>query len=304
MTRKKTRKKKNNSKVKKDPTRNLLIGVILGTIILLLLIIFHQMIFGVKVKENTLLKTIIHVTPIPTASPSIIPTPTPEPKLVGFCLKVPILLYHHIEPIDQANKKGYGWMTVDPVIFEQQLSYLNSHGYLTISAEELVQALINKRDLPPNSILLTADDGYKDIFDFAFPIIQKYNIKFNLMIPTGLMNNQGYLSWGELKQMTGSGLVTVYNHTWSHASLGNASKEKIEYEIVTSKKQLEGQLGKDVKIFAYPYGSESNLVREVLQLNGFSAALSTISGYYQCDSFIMSLHRNRIGNTPLASYGL
>lgn len=278
--------------------------MICGTIILSFFVIFYQIIFALKVREATLLKTISRDTPIFTVIPSIIPPPTLEPKLVGFCLKVPILLYHHIEPIDQANKKGYGWMDVDPVVFEQQISYLNAQGYKTISIEELAQALISHQDLPVKTVALTVDDGYQDIYDFAFPIIQKYHVTLNLMIPTGLINNQGYLSWGQLKQMTGSGLVTAYDHTWSHASLGNASKDKIEYEIAISKKQLEDQLGKEVKIFAYPYGSESNSIREVLQSNGFSAALSTIPGYYQCDSFIMSLHRNRIGNTSLTSYGL
>lgn len=148
------------------------------------------------------------------------------------------------------------------------------------------------------------DDGYQDIYTYAYPIIQKYRALVNLMIPTGLMGNPGYLGWGQLKEMAGSGLAFIYNHTWSHASLGKASPEKIEFEVITAQHQLEEQLGKRVSIFAYPYGSENSFVVEFLKSHGFTAALSTIPGFTQCDSFIMSIHRNRIGNAPLTSYGL
>lgn len=94
------------------------------------------------------------------------------------------------------------------------------------------------------------------------------------------------------------------NHTWSHAHLGSLSDEEAKVEIMTAKKQLEEKLGKTVNIFAYPYGSENQRIINILKQNGFIAALSTIPGSTQCDSFIMKLHRTRIGNAPLVQYGL
>jgi len=43
-----------------------------------------------------------------------------------------------------------------------------------------------------------------------------------------------------------------------------------------------------------------NLARQL----GYIAGFSTIPGTYECDSFIMSLHRLHIGNAPLSSYGI
>lgn len=213
-------------------------------------------------------------------------------------------MYHHIQPMEEASGKNQGFITVDPQTFDLQMSYLKSSGYQTISLDELAQSLINRQKLPAKSIVISLDDGYRDIYENAFPIIKKYNLAVNLMISTGLVENQDYLSWGKLKEMSSTGKVYVYNHTWSHANLTSVSQEKVEYEIQTAQKQLGEYLGKNPTIFAYPYGSFNNSVINALTKNGFTSAVSTIPGTIQCDSFILALHRTRIGNSSLASYGL
>lgn len=244
-----------------------------------------------------------------TLSAKLTPTPipsstAPQPEYVGFCLRVPILLYHHVKSLDSAKENGQGFLTVDTNTFDAQMQYLISKNYHTISVDELATALINKTGLPPKSIVITLDDGYDDVYDNAYPILYKYQLKANLMIPTGLLGNIGYMSWDQLKRMVDTGLITAYNHSWSHASLTNLSDEKLKYEILTAKQQLDEKLGKQGNIFAYPYGSEDRRVVNLLRENGFIAALSTIPGSIQCDSFLMSLHRTRVGNAPLGAYGI
>lgn len=240
--------------------------------------------------------------PAPTATPSAQNLPTIHQN--DFCLNIPVLLYHHIQPYTLAQKEGQANLSVDDKIFESQMAYLASSGYRAIDINELAQALLTNQNLPPKSIAITVDDGYEDIYAYAFPVIRRYNLKMNLMIPTGLMNNTGYLRWNQLKEMADSGLVFAYNHTWSHASLSQIPEEKIRFEILTAKKQLEENLGKTVNIFTYPYGSKTPQVESILRSEGFIAAFSTEHGFTQCQSFIMSLHRNHVGNQPLSSYGL
>ncbi|MBI4100259.1 polysaccharide deacetylase family protein [Candidatus Microgenomates bacterium] len=242
---------------------------------------------------------------LPTMSPA--PTKTPEVSgnlLSGFCLRAPVLLYHHVEPMETASKEGHTNLNVDSEIFDGQLSYLLSAGYQTISAEQLVDALINHKELPSKSVLLTFDDGYEDFYTYIYPLLQKYHLVANIMIPTGLMENKGYLTWAQLKEMVGSGLVFAYNHTWSHASLAALPAEKMKAEVLTAQRQLEDNLGRSSNIFFYPYGATNAQVIEVLRQNGFVAAFSTVHGFNQCDSFIMNLHRIHIGNAPLTSFGL
>jgi peptidoglycan/xylan/chitin deacetylase (PgdA/CDA1 family) len=255
----------------------------------------------------TLLSTNV-LTPTPTAKINvpvhIIPVAQAQANTANdYCLNVPVLLYHHIEPIAQAQKEGHAQLTVDSNYFDQQMAYLAKNGYHAISSDELADALIRHQALPAKSIVVTIDDGYEDNYTYAFQILKKYNITGNFAIPSGLIENKGYMTWSQLKEIASNSNMHIYNHTWSHAALGGASKDKIEYEIITANKQFESNLGKHINIFYYPYGSFSPLAIDVLKEQGFIAAFSTIGGRMQCESYIYVLRRERIGNEPLSSYG-
>jgi len=244
-------------------------------------------------------------TPTPTLSPTPTPTPTPTPvPLIGYCLKVPVLFYHHVQPQAMANQKRQGGMSVDNAIFDQQMGYLAANGYKTITARELVDALRTHGSLPSKSVVVTLDDGYRDIHEFAYPVFQKYHIVANLMIATGLLGGADYMSWGDVEEMTRSGLIYLTDHTWSHYGVGTNDVDKIKFEVETAKTQLKDHTGQKIDIFTYPYGSFNNTAIKILRDDGFIGAFSTIPGFWQCDSFIMALHRTRVGNSSLPYYGL
>ncbi len=246
--------------------------------------------------------------PAPTSTPTPIstPSPTPTPTLnYGFCLKVPVVIYHHIQPQANAVVNKQTSLSVDNGYFDKQMAYLNQNGYTTIFAQDLANALTTHSGLPGKNIVVTADDGYADHYTYLFPIIKKYNIKTSLLIASGLIGNPGFMTWGEVREMVGSGLVQLVDHTWSHYALGYGKKiDKIKYEIETGRAQIEQFTGQKTTTFGYPYGSFSNTAIQILQQDGFIGAFSTIGGFSQCDSFIMTLHRNHVGNAPLSSYGL
>ena len=239
----------------------------------------------------------------PKSTPSATPTPTPTPNY-GFCLRVPVLIYHHVQPQLDAITNKETSLSVDNGYFDQQMAYLNQNGYVTISAQELVDALRARTGLPGKSIVITADDGYADQYNYLLPIIKKYNLKINLMIATGLIGNPGYMTWDQVNEAVRSGLVYLVSHTWSHFPVDQGTPDKAKYEIETGRSQLEQFTGQRIALFAYPYGSFNNRVIQILQEDGFLGAFSIIPGFYQCDSFIMTLHRTHIGNAPLSSYGL
>ncbi len=221
-----------------------------------------------------------------------------------FCLTVPVLLYHHIQPMERAYENGNQSLTVSPEFFDSQMSYLAQKGYRTIPAHELVQALLEKRQLPEKSIIITLDDAYDDAFIYAYPIFQKYNVIGNIMVPTGLIGGAKYLTWEQLREMTGGGFVYSYNHTWSHASLPNLPAEQIEQEVLTAQKELASQLGKNYPLITYPYGTYDENVFAILKKHGFQAGFSTMHGINQCDNNLMHLYRIHIGNANLSYYGL
>lgn len=271
--------------------------------------------FGIKVSKKAVAQKSSYCTNNNTCIGHLISTKDDVKKSAisappGFCLHIPVFLYHHIQPEEIAKQLGQTSLTVDNTIFDQQMAYLAAKGYNTISAATLVDALVNHKKLPANTVLITIDDGYLDIYNYAFPILQKYHITANLMIPTGLLGNQlgtnQYYTWDELNQMIGSGLVTAYNHTWSHYALAAGPVSKDEFEVSTAQDQLKQHLGSASPIFVYPYGSGATTpwVISLLQKEGFEAAFSTLYGWYQCDSNIYSLPRIRVGNVPMSSFGL
>lgn len=266
--------------------------------------------------KSTIAKTVklhtLHITlsPSPFASPSPTLIPTPTIVYTGYCLNVPVLYYHHTAPSEIAKTRGFSSLNVDAGVFDEQMGYLASHGFTTIFAEDLVNALKNHSPLPPKSVVVTLDDSYDDVYSYAFQSAKKYNTKLTVFVPTGLLGGNSatnsYYTWGQLQEMVNSGLVEAENHTWSHYSMGTKGSEKDQYEIKTAEDQLQQNLGKHSAVFAYPYGTNatSSFVQQELAQFGFIGAFSTIGGTYQCDSFIFSLHRTRIGNALFPAYGI
>lgn len=254
-------------------------------------------------KINQTKNTVVSDKRVPTPYPTVKVSPTPFP-LTGFCLKVPILTYHHIQPQAQAIHDKETSLSVDTEYFDKQMAYLIENNYTPIFVNELINALISHSALPGKPIVVSMDDGYADSHIYALPILKKYNIKANLMLSSGLIgSNPDMLTWDEINQMRSSGLIYFTNHTWSHASLTRISKERVEYEIDTAKNQIE-QTGQSVNIFTYPYGEFNDSAISTLKNKGYVGAFTTIPGFYQCDSFIMTLHRNNVGNAPLSAYGI
>lgn len=276
-------------------------------IVLVILLLFLPLFLLRETKLTT--KSSSGLVNAPTSTPTPIPTPTPKPTPVlldpavyGPCKNVPVLLYHHVQPIEQASSRHQQNISVDVGTFEKQIQYLIARGYNTLTPQEFLGGL--QIGLPPKSVMLTFDDGYDNLYLFAYPILQKYNLHATAFIATGLVENPGYLTWGQISEMRSSNLVTFADHTWSHKSLGAASEQIIRQEIGTAKTQLEEHGLGPVEFFAYPYGSQSKTVEKVLSEFGFKAAFTTIAGWQQCAGAPFSLRRNRVGNTQLSFYGL
>jgi hypothetical protein len=125
----------------------------------------------------------------------------------GYCVTVPVLYYHHVQPLPIALLHGNTKLTVSDTIFATQMQYVASHGYTTITAEALVQAIRDHAQLPPKSLVITLDDGYHDNYTYAYPIFQKYHLTANIMLATGLVGKNDYLTWDEINEMHKSGFV-------------------------------------------------------------------------------------------------
>lgn len=248
------------------------------------------------------------VTPTPSPSPTPSPTPTPRPltfeemnSLYGPCAYVPVLFWHHVQDMEVAKADGHASLTVATGIFQQQMQYLKDHGYTTIRPEQLVAFFDSGTPLPPKPVLLTFDDGYDDFGSDAAPILRQFGFQAVSFIPTGLINNPGFMSWDTVSQLAGSGIY-FGNHTWSHQNMGAAAATD-EREITTADTQLTQHGLNQAKVFAYPYGTPNAYASQILSRLGYSLAFTTYGGSVQCKQHRYVLPRTRIGNASLSAYG-
>lgn len=220
----------------------------------------------------------------------------------GPCAVIPTLFYHHIEDLNQAATEKHKLMTVSPTIFRQQMEYLKSHGYTVIGMQALINFFDQGTTLPPKPALLTFDDGYDDVGKNAAPILQGLGLNAVFFIPTGLMENPGYMTWDNLVSFPSS--IEMANHTWSHHDVENGSEETIMREISTADRQLADRKLNNPKVFAYPHGASSPAAEKILTGLDYKLAFTTIHGSILCKGKRLELPRIRIGNTQLSAYGL
>lgn len=181
--------------------------------------------------------------------------------------KVRVLNYHKVDDMNIS-------LSIRPQDFAQQMAWLASRGFHTITATELADALAGKASLPENPVLLTFDDGYEDNYKNAFPILKQYGFKATLFAIAGFVSQRkGYLTWDELKDMQAHG-VDIESHTMTHRSLTGLSDEGLHEEIFASKQLLESQLGKEVHFFAYPTGTYNLHIASLVQGAGYRGAFT------------------------------
>ncbi len=204
---------------------------------------------------------------------------------------VPILMYHHIRVNPRPQDPVWVNLNVTPGQLDQQLNFLTTHNYHVITLDDLYNAINNGKTLPENPIVLSFDDGYRNFFDNAYPILKKYNMKAIEFIITGVEGTDSYLTWDQIKEMDKSGLIEFGAHTQHHPNLPDLSQMSINSEITLSKSDLENQLGKPTHWFAYPYGSYSNYIVGEVKTAGYLGAVSTIYGGVQSKDNLYLLQR-------------
>ncbi len=230
-------------------------------------------------------------------------TPIASGSAQDYCLNVPIIMYHHTEPLEIASQLGHAPLTEDSSYFEEHIRYLTANNYHFLSLGDLVYAILTRGTVPEKSVVITIDDGYIDNYTYAFLMAKKYHAIMNFMIPTGLIGQPDYMTWDHLKEMAQNPYARIYNHTTTHAPLGLIDQSEIVKEVTNANQELKSNLGIDNTIVIYPYGSYSDLAIQTLQQLGMIAALSTDPGQNDCLSNIYKLPRVRVGNEPIEDYG-
>ena len=136
-----------------------------------------------------------------------------------------VLAYHDI--VDEAGALAYDAITTRNLTM--QFDWLRANGYRVISVDDILAAQRGERPLPPRAVLLTFDDGNRSFYTRAFPLLRAFDYPAVLSVVgsfleapprarvrygTELAVREDFLTWAELRQLQGSGLVEIGSHTY------------------------------------------------------------------------------------------
>ena len=209
--------------------------------------------------------------------------------------RVPILMYHSI---DNSNSV----ISIDPLRFKAQMRFLKDYAFNVISLHEVISCIKNKCAFPDKSVVITFDDGFKNIFTEAFPLLQEHGFSATIFLIAnycGKSNNwhgqsdyikpQPLLSWDEIREMGKYG-IQFGSHTLNHPYLTRISIEEAEKEILLSKRTIEDHLQKKIDLFAYPYGDFDTHIKKIVSQT-FLGSCSTNLGFACTKSDLYALER-------------
>lgn len=193
-------------------------------------------------------------------------------------LNIPILCYHNFNPTIP------GSMTLSPKRFEEQIQWLKSQGFTIIPLKDAVEYLQGKRNsLPAKSIVITADDGWRSVYTYMFPLVKKYHIPVTLFIyPQTISTGKNAMTWEQLKELQQTGLFDIQGHTYSHPNFKQEKKHRsdsnyekfVKNELVNSKKILEDKLQTHITLLAWPFGIYNPYLEQAAEKAGYTMAFS------------------------------
>ena len=215
--------------------------------------------------------------------------------------KLIVVNYHSITDVYQ----DHDLFTISRFIFEKQITYLKER-YNIISFSDALKRMRYPKD-DKDFLVITFDDGYKDNFINALPILLKHKVNACFFITTELIGHfpdgatRGIKKYPgmnreDLKAMCNMGF-DIGAHTLSHPNLLQIPLNRAQNEISESRKQLEQILQQEVTYFAYPGGKRgihyNNAVKEMVAAAGYELCCTTNRGRNSLRSFDM-LEINRI----------
>lgn len=214
---------------------------------------------------------------------------------------VPVLMWHNLA------EESSGDMTISVDTFRAQIEALHEAGFKTVSLQQLYDYVHFGTELPEKPIVLTFDDGYFSNYEYAFPILQEYDMQatiFAIGVSVGKDNYKDtdhamtpHFGADEAREMVDSGLISVQSHTfdmhqWPPFEDGNAQVREtllpfdgeadadyeaaVEADFAESRELLESITGQPVNALAFPEGAYVTLTQDALRSAGAELTFTTV----------------------------
>ena len=195
---------------------------------------------------------------------------------------IPVLAYHGVTSVEtKAGRYSNSELWIDDVQFDSHMKALHDAGYVSVTLDQFYEWYVNGQPINPKSVLITFDDGMKDVITYAGPVLKKYNytaVSFNI----GSWVKTGESAFISLEDMEAS-LDTFEhgNHSFDFHRIvqlnqgGYARITVMNDDDLMKDFELANQYAlKPHQYFAYPFGSFNASVIDALIKNNYRLAFT------------------------------
>lgn len=208
---------------------------------------------------------------------------------------VPILMYHYLSVPPAGSDIYRRDLSVTPEQFAAHLDRLQAEGYTTISLYTLHAYLTQGVPLPPKPVILTFDDGYRDNYEQALPLLVARKLTATFFIVTEFIDRERpeYLSWAMVRELYTAGM-SIEAHGVDHTTLRGRSQADLEYQALRSYETIQDRIGARPRFISYPAGEYDAATIAMFQSAGYWAGFTTVQGATHRSDELFTIHRVRI----------
>ncbi len=188
--------------------------------------------------------------------------------------RAPVLMLHGVGPVSVDPFALF----LSPERFSGQMRLLARLGLRGVSLAELRAA--EERGQARGLVGLTFDDAYRDVLDWAPPVLARYGFTATVFAVSGLLGGEntwdppprrGLMDADDLRRLVREGWE-LGSHGATHVRLAGLDAEQLQHEVAGSRSALAAVTGVPPTTFCYPYGSVDAAAVEAVRAAGYSAA--------------------------------
>ena len=192
---------------------------------------------------------------------------------------ITVLMYHRV------GDDRYPSTNISQELFKKHIEYLVEENINVLPITELSKYLKKEISLTDKTVFITIDDAYSSFFQNGFPVLKKNRLPFSIFVSSDYVSSaeeSEFMSWSMLKEVSNSNGL-ILNHSKSHESLVGMDIQTLKKEVEQNQIEIEKKIGKQPKIFSYPYGESSKSIEEVIEMLNYEIAFSQHSAPIHMD---------------------
>ncbi|NDP46984.1 MAG: polysaccharide deacetylase family protein [Sulfuriferula multivorans] len=208
--------------------------------------------------------------------------------MMNTAQRLPVLMYHRVGEPDH-KRDVY---CIHPDRFAAHMRALNKNGYQAVSIEDFDAWRNGAKSLPQGAFVLTFDDGFTGVRDFAAPLLREMGWPATVFLVTGKLGGDSnwqvtvdepmrphpLMAQVQIRELIDHGF-SLHSHSAQHHDLTKMDPAELLKDLLESREAITALSGRPATYLAYPYGRHDEKVRSLARQAGYVAAFTVESGF-------------------------